>query len=620
MITLLPALDWLKWVLTLLLALGPGLALLAFFPQRRRLDYTQSATLVIGLALAAWPIGLAWLQALGIALSAWGVLSISITSWLIGLWVLRPWKQATALRFDLSRAALWGVVLIVAVMGVAALRSAVVGPGSDAYHHTLITQMISERGMLPDNYAPYAPLVSFTYHFGFHTWAAVLSLLSGLSPVVVVPITAQVLAAFAALSVAFLAERMMNQKWVAASSALIAGLISVFPAYYINWGRYTQLTGLVLLPIFLGVVWQWAMTERAWRFVPFIGLLAAGIVLAHYRVTLMTASAVVILIGLNGLFARWRLAEWGQVIGRLIAAAVIAGGLIGPWVWHVFISLRQGYPIEMGIIKPVFFQLDRLGPYVLNYPTNLVFLGLLLVALIAGWLRRQRVVISLSLWVVVMWVLSGPRLAGAFMDTISVVISLYIPASIIIGWFLVACGMWLARRWPATRWVMSAGLIGLAAWGAVTIANIVEVNAPYVQPDDLPAMAWIRNNLPASARFMVNTFHFAYSDNYVLGSDAGYWLPLLAGRTAITAPMIYTAERAAWPDFGERLVAFDRLNGQLTTPEALALLQKEGITHVYVGQRGGPIVAAELLKSSNFKLVYQNRGAYVFAVDTSALR
>src|SRR5512134_2508753 len=100
-----------------------------------------------------------------------------------------------------------------------------------------------------------------------------------------------------------------------------------------------------------------------------MGLLAAGITLAHYRVTLMTASAVVIVIGLNGLFARWRLAEWGKVIGRLIVAAAMAGVLIAPWVWHIFISLRQGYPIVLGRIEPVFFQFDRLGPFVLNYPT-----------------------------------------------------------------------------------------------------------------------------------------------------------------------------------------------------------------------------------------------------------
>jgi hypothetical protein len=620
MTTRLAVFGGLGLLLALVLALGPGMALLSFFSQRQRFDRTQATTIAIGLALAAWPIALAWLQALHLALSAWSVLGIAIGSWSIGLWKLRPWKHVTALRFDPSRVMLWSVVLIVAVVGLTALRNVVVGPGSDAYHHTLITQLIVERGRLPDNYEPYAPLVSFTYHFGFHTFAAVLSLLSGLSPVIVAPIAAQVLVAFAALSVAFLAEQMTSQKWLAAVSALIAGLVSIFPAYYINWGRYTQLTGLVLLPIFLGIVWHWAMTDRGWRDVPLIGLLAAGITLAHYRVTLMTASAVIFVIGLNGVFARWRLAEWRQVIGRLIAAAVIAGLLIAPWVWHVFISLRQGYPIVLGSMAPLFFQLDRLGPYVLNYPTNRVFLGLLAMALIAGWLRRQRVVISLSIWSAGMWVLSGPRLAGAFMDTISVLISLYIPAAIISAWFVVTIGAWLRQRWPSARWVMSMGLVGLAAWGAVSISNIVETNAPYVGPADLPAIDWIRNNTPVSARFMVNTFHFEYSDNYVLGSDAGYWLPLLAGRATITMPMIYPAERAASPDLLERLVALDRLNGKLTTPEALALMQKEGITHVYVGQRGGPISAEELEESPHFKLAYHTGPVYVFEVDTALLK
>ena len=240
MTTLLSVFDWLGLLLALVLALGPGIALLAFFPQRQRFDRTQAATITIGLALAAWPITMAWLQALHLALSAWSVLGIAIGSWLIGLWRLRPWKSVTALRLDPSRAMLWSVVLIVGVVGLTALRHAVVGPGSDTYHHTLITQMIVERGLLPDNYEPYAPLVSFTYHFGFHTLAAVLSLLTGLSPVVVAPITAQVLVALAALSVAFLAERMTSQKWIASVSALSAGLVSIFPAYYINWGRYTQ--------------------------------------------------------------------------------------------------------------------------------------------------------------------------------------------------------------------------------------------------------------------------------------------------------------------------------------------------------------------------------------------
>ena len=31
-------------------------------------------------------------------------------------------------------------------------------------------------------------------------------------------------------------------------AALAASLVSYFPAYYVSWGRYTQLTAMILLP------------------------------------------------------------------------------------------------------------------------------------------------------------------------------------------------------------------------------------------------------------------------------------------------------------------------------------------------------------------------------------
>ena len=211
-----------------------------------------------------------------------------------------------------------------------------------------------------------------------------------------------------------------------------------------------------------------------------------------------------------------------------------------------------------------------------------------------------------------MVLLSTPRFAGAFMDTISVVISLYLPASVAIGWMIAAIVDRWAGRLRSLRWVARVGLAGLSLWGAAAIGSIVEPGAAYVGPDDLPAMDWIQANTPASARFMVNTFHWDFLPNYVIGSDAGYWLPLLAGRATVTAPMIYLSERSTSPEVFDRLSALDRLGGQLTSPEALALLRREGITHVYIGQRGGPISVVELEGSPYFRLVYRHNEVYVF--------
>jgi hypothetical protein len=160
-------------------------------------------------------------------------------------------------------------------------------------------------------------------------------------------------------------------------------------------------------------------------------------------------------------------------------------------------------------------------------------------------------------------------------------------------------------------------LVVLAAGGAFALSRVIEPNYVYSTPADLQAMAWIRANTPPEARFLVNSFKIYSSENYVTGSDAGYWLPLLGERAASVPPMIYPSEHAATPDFLEHVMAVSNLGGQLTSPQAIAVLRREGITHVFVGQRGGAIVVADLLNSPYFKPVYQNGGAYIFELTAS---
>jgi len=602
--------TWLSLAGSLVLFLGPGYGLMSFCPARARYDRTQVMTLAWALSIAMWAIGLAWLHALRLRLLPSSVLVIGCAGWAVGLVRLRPSIRHIGLggQSDRSRIALWGVVLLSAIAGSWALRDSVVGPGSDSYHHTLITQMIVDRGMLPDDYQPYAPLVTFTYHFGFHGLAAAISWLTGVAPAVVVPVLAQFLAAASALSVAFLAQAITGRRSAAAAGALITGLVSVFPAYFINWGRYTQLAGLVLLPIFLGLVVEWVRDKREWSLVPYLGVLAAGIALTHYRVALMTISGVVVLLGADALMHKVRWRELKGVAARLTVAALITCGLIAPWLAYLLSVRQQGYAIDTGTVGGGFFALERLGPYVLSYPTNAAVIGMTVAALLVGWWLRERAVIAMSLWAAAMLFLSTPRFAGVFMDTISVVLSLFIPAGVLIG-----CLSVMLMRFKPVRWIVVLGMTGLGVWGGFTISSIVEPGAAYVASDDMPAIEWIRANVPASARFMVNTFHWDYLPQYVIGSDAGYWLPLLAGRMTVTAPMVYASERSNVPDFVERLSALDRLNGRLTSSEALDLLRREGITHVYIGQRGGKIDASELQKSEFFRLEYTNGSVFIFS-------
>jgi len=60
-----------------------------------------------------------------------------------------------------------------------AVRDLAFPPWVDSSRHALITAVMASTGRAPDGYAPYLPVETFPYHFGFHTLSAGLALLTG---------------------------------------------------------------------------------------------------------------------------------------------------------------------------------------------------------------------------------------------------------------------------------------------------------------------------------------------------------------------------------------------------------------------------------------------------------
>ncbi len=611
--------DWLRLVLALVLYLGPGYAIASFYDTQHRFDKTMTTALVTVLALAFWSVLLAWLHGFGITLSPGRVFLITGLGWGVFLiryqvWKISRWKHLTQIFWaDASRIVLWIVLLASAGVSLYVLRHTVAALGSDGFHHTLLAQTIAERGGLPDDLLPLTSVASFTYHFGFHGFVATIIWLTGLSAIPLTPILAQILRAVAALGVAFFVENVTHKRKAAPISAAIVGLVAVFPAYFVNWSRDTQLTGLLVSSVLLALVWQWTASQKFdWRSVPVMALLAAGMALAHYRVAVLTVIGFILVVIVNVFMGEKKRIMWLQLGLRLLALGGLAGLFVAAWGWHVLKAHQLAYPVVMSeqLYQP--FTLSRWNDHVLYYPTNIALLILLALALTWGWWRRERLVIALSVWgVVAMW-LSGPHLLNIYMDNGTVFASCYVPVAVLVGWFGATSLEWLASRLQPLYWLGVIGLCALAVQGAIASANIVEPDAAYVQPGDLRAMAWIRSHTPDSAYFMVNTLHFGFWPDYVIGADAGVWLPVLAERHTVTAPMTYPVERNIASDYGKRITALDRLQGDLTSPTALALLQQQGITYVYIGERGGSISAQALQNSPAFKLEFQQEGAYVF--------
>jgi hypothetical protein len=137
-----------------------------------------------------------------------------------------------------------------------------------------------------------------------------------------------------------------------------------------------------------------------------------------------------------------------------------------------------------------------------------------------------------------------------------------------------------------------------------------------VTPADEEAMAWIRDHTPQDAHFLVNSF-FAYGGHYIAGSDAGWWIPLLAERENTVPTLYYSGEAAEQPDYREQVNAFARRveEGDLADPEMAKFLRSQGITHLYVGQVGGLLLKPAVLRGSPYyELVYDRDGVLIFAL------
>ena len=155
-------------------------------------------------------------------------------------------------------------------------------------------------------------------------------------------------------------------------------------------------------------------------------------------------------------------------------------------------------------------------------------------------------------------------------------------------------------------------------------------NTALVVAADMDAMQWIRENTPADALFVVNSFP-AYAGTLAAGTDAGWWIPLLAHRATTLPPLNYGGERGERPDYqlgvnalvkklrGRSLADATPLSIDLSRPVALKTLVSNAIDYVYIGAHPYPgpdsadsIDTAKLRASPFFRLVYDRDGAEIF--------
>lgn len=608
--------------------------------------------LSLGVSAAVLALTMVWADALGLRLGPWNLWLPVLVGAALLLW--QGWRRRADLRawrprvdpFELGLLAVALLIVLVRLVVVGSLEAPMWG---DSYQHAMITQLLLDNGGLFSSWAPYTPYETLTVQFGFSSVAAALAWATGMSAVEATVLAGQLLNAAAALALYPLALRLAHgSRWAGLAAVLVAGLLAPLPAIYVNWGRYAQLAGQVVLPAAMVLTWDLLAAERRnWRQAALLGVVVAGMALCYYRMAFFYAAFVGVLLlcwGLPHWGLRWR--AWLGALGWLAAAGATTVLLFAPWAFNVATSQLAATIGEAAVLgTPLDFVRADYGAWrLLPDYMPVALLAASVAAVLWALLRRDWMPPGLALWggllagymATSLWGVPGAVMLQSF----SVLIAIYIPVALACGWLVAAIvGLFpqMAQMGQITQRADNGGmrravalvpavaLAALALWGGAQQLRIVDPAYILVTRPDVKAMGWIAEQTPPDARFLVHGFD-VYGGTSVVGSDGGWWIPLLAGRENTMPPQYAIAnERPEPPDYTQRVVALvhELREASPSSDAGMQILCAWGITHLYHGQGQGAVGAtarplftpAELEASPHFTRQYAEDRVRIYSFD-----
>ena len=626
-----------------------------------RLPLLTRLTVWIGLSLGAVALVYQWCWVAGLAI---GPTALWLSTGLVALATLSAaWR-------DLGQPVVGGpddgaqrwagtltgaILLATLALRLAEIEGLALPPWVDSVQHALLVRIAAETGAAPISLMPYLPVNMLPYHWGYHVVMATLLRLSGLGLPELMLLTGQMLNALHALTIAGLALALWRRPAAAPVAALVVGLVSLMPAYYLSWGRYTQLTGLLMLPG-LAIAWQQGLAGRGRGWWAVAALTLAGLSLIHFRVLLLGAAL------LAAMSLTWAVGQnWTTLSGRLRAAVtttVAAAALTAPWLALLVARALLPAVADGGLAGDGSY--NALSDALLWVTPNRLLAALALAGAWAGLRRRATAAASVLLWMALMALMANPwlityllvavgvvllaaallqrRLAlsvfggalllGTTMGTPpylwlitndSVVISLFLPLAVLISGGAAMLYARLATLGPiVARYRAPVAVVLLAAaglWGAqATRANVLNQTTVLASPADLPAITWVADHTPPEARFLINAAPWLPAARR--GVDGGWWLMPLAGRWTSTPPVVSAYGSPAYVQHVNAVG--DTVIGYVPGREQAIfdLIVAERITHIYVVEGKGPLQRDLFAGRPGFTQIYAQDGVTIFAVGT----
>jgi len=619
--------DWFRIPVTFaVIFLTPGWMLLAVTNQWRRWNGLQRWILAVGLSIAFYPVLFYLLRPLSfLTVGPYKLAILLLALAVFTLWRLRhEWRHF----FDLNSLE-WLAVAVFALTLFTRfwiIREHPYPAWSDSLHHTLLTQLTAEQGHLPYSLEPYEPVPLNMYHLGLYALSATVQWLVRVPSHTAILWTSQLLNALCGLGVYLVLDRKVGRPG-AITGAVVVGLLSHQPAFYVNWGRFTQISSQTIMLIGWIVLWE---SIRTWKkfgsepksligFVGLAALLSAAVFILHFRVAIFYLPLVLLSFGWE-----FRKTQCRRDRVRVLLSLLVIGGLTLLLVFpaleealSVYLSRRLTHTAgKSGGGGYYSFSLQSL-PVLVARPWLLALAGL---ALGVGWILHRKMT-----WWCTFWIGSLLMIGFAYLLRIpllmvtnlgAVLILLYLPLGLLIGTAVQAILASISQFSQARACRFILGIILFS--GVIGSHACVQKMEPYryfVTDADVEAMHWIESNTPPETRFAVNT-HF-WLPRSPHGTDAGYWIPYFTGRKTTVGTMLSHLGSRAYLD---SLVSMSTLVEVLDIrSDSLQQLKAAGVDYVYIGARGDffdeGLSAAALLERNNVTLVYQSGEVTIFRIE-----
>jgi hypothetical protein len=651
--------------LLLLLFFAPGFLLERAWPAALPSFPFLRPALWLGLSLSSITILYEWASLVNLSLNTPVLLLLAMLCLVGVVWHLRqplsvlltlPWDERLQRLAPAPWLAMLAILLLTLWNRFAQIEPLLLPAWVDPVHHALMIRIAAETGQVPSSLQPYLPVDALPYHWGYHVITATLLKLSALPLPQVMLWEGQILNALHILPCAALATYFWRSPLAGLGAALVVGTIAIMPSYYVSWGRYTHLTGLLLLPP-VAIAWHSLLCAPLRNHIIHTALLLAGLSMIHILVLLLTLSL------LATITALWALTQaWPASLVRLkapLASSALALVLALPWLWFLFQHM-----ILAVVEKPE--TIVSGGGYV-AFNTSLlwtrkndVLIALALIVALWGFGRRAGAALLPIVWVGLLLLLANPWTLGYFLTCVGalvllwalrnqhylvatstvilllllhpwsrpihhtwlltndiIIISLFVPISLLLGGGLTLLVQRIValrpRRWlfyPALA-LCALLLSGAALRGTYDLRNVVNQQTILIKPADLPALDWIATHTPPDARFLIRSAGW-YPDAH-RGTDGGYWIMPLTGRWTSTPPALFTH---ADPAYVAKIASITAIttNYEPGQEEVLYdLIRQHNITHVYLSDRSAPMTV-QTFRGIPHDIVYQQDGITILEI------